>query len=102
MKTYCVKQRKQTGCIEPSRTRRAKNGRLMFFCTCAECGITKTRFITGKRGGARFKRKPTLTDKIAEGAAMFVNPTATWPSAFKLLGSQALKGVTDNVKHYRG
>ena len=53
-------------------------------------------------GGARYVRKPTLTDKIAEGAAMFVNPTASWTGAFKLLGSQALKGVTDNVKHYRG
>ena len=53
-------------------------------------------------GGALYKRKPTLQDKIAEGAAMFVNPTASWTGAFKLLGSQALKGVTDNVKHYRG
>ena len=53
-------------------------------------------------GGARYVRKPTLQDKIAEGAAMFVNPTASWSGAFKLLGSQALKGVTDNVKHYRG
>ena len=53
-------------------------------------------------GGARYVRKPTLQDKIAEGAAMFVNPTASWTGAFKLLGSQALKGVTDNVKHYKG
>ena len=53
-------------------------------------------------GGALYRRKPTLTDKIAEGAAMFVNPTASWTGAFKLLGSQGLKGITDNVKHYRG
>ena len=45
MKTYCVKQRKQTECVEPSGYKYAKNGRLMFFCTCAECGITKTRFV---------------------------------------------------------
>ena len=45
MKTYCVKQRKQTECVEPSSYKYAKNGRLMFFCTCAECGITKTRFV---------------------------------------------------------
>ena len=31
--------------------------------------------------------------KIAEGAAVVVNPTASWSGAFKLLGSQALKGV---------
>ena len=33
---------------------------------------------------------------------MFVNPTASWESAFKLLGSQGLKGITDNVNYYRG
>lgn len=32
-------------------------------------------------GGALYRRKPTITDKIAEGAAMFVNPTASWPGA---------------------
>ena len=46
VKSYCVKQKKkQTECVEPSGTKTAKNGRLMFFCTCAECGIKKTRFI---------------------------------------------------------
>ena len=53
-------------------------------------------------GGALYHRKPTITDKIAEGAAMFVNPTASWTGALKLLGSQGLKGITDNVKHYKG
>ena len=45
VKSYCVKQKKQTECVAlmtscsscPSGTRRAKNGRLMFVCTCAEC-----------------------------------------------------------------
>ena len=45
MKSYCVKQKKVTECIEPSGYKKAKNGRLMFFCTCAECGITKTKFV---------------------------------------------------------
>ena len=58
--------------------------------------------IKNKYGGALARRKPTLTDKIAEGAAMFVNPTASWPAAFMKLGSQGLKGVTDNIRHYRG
>ena len=53
-------------------------------------------------GGALARRKPTLTDKIAEGAAMFVNPTASWPAVFMKLGSQGLKGITDNIQHYRG
>ena len=48
MKTYCVKQRKETECVEPSGYKYVKNGRrlmVLFFCTCAECGITKTRFV---------------------------------------------------------
>ena len=45
VKSYCVKRKKQTECVEPSGYKKAKNGRLMFFCTCAECGITKTKFI---------------------------------------------------------
>ena len=45
VKSYCVKQKKQTECIEPSGYKKAKNGRLTFYCTCAECGITKTKFV---------------------------------------------------------
>ena len=45
MKTYCVKQRKETECVEPLGYKYAENGQRMFYCTCAECGITKTRFV---------------------------------------------------------
>ena len=45
VKSYFVKHKKQTEWVEPSGYKRAKNGRLMFFCTCAECGITRTRFV---------------------------------------------------------
>ena len=51
MKSYCVKQKKVTECVPGSeRYEKAKNGRLMLKCTCAECGITKTKFVkkTGK------------------------------------------------------
>ena len=48
VKSYCVKQKKQTECVEPSGYKQAKNGRLMFFCTCAECGIKKTKFVKNK------------------------------------------------------
>ena len=44
VKSYCVKQKKQTECVEPSGYKKVANGRL-FFCTCAECGITKTKFV---------------------------------------------------------
>ena len=44
MESYCVKERKKTKRVEPSGYKTAKNGRLMFYCKCASCGITKTRF----------------------------------------------------------
>ena len=51
MKTYCVKQRKRTECVPGSETyAMARNGRRMMKCKCAECGITKTRFVKGTVG----------------------------------------------------
>ena len=47
MKSYCVKQKKQTECETYAM---ARNGRRMMKCKCAECGITKTRFVKGKTG----------------------------------------------------
>ena len=49
VKSYCVKQKKQTECVPGSeRYAKAKNGRLMMKCKCAECGITKTKFVKSK------------------------------------------------------
>ena len=46
MKSYCVKQKKVTDCVSGSeRQELAKNGRMMLKCVCAECGITKTKFV---------------------------------------------------------
>ena len=51
MKTFCVKQRKRTECVPGSETyAMARNGRRMMKCKCAECGITKTRFVKGTSG----------------------------------------------------
>ena len=51
MKSYCVKQKKQTECVPGSETyAMARNGRRMMKCKCAECSITKTRFVKGKTG----------------------------------------------------
>ena len=49
VKSYCVKQKKkQPECVPGSETIvKAKNGRLMMKCTCAECGITKTKVVKG-------------------------------------------------------
>ena len=44
--SYCVKQKKVTQCVPGCEGYvRAKNGRIMLKCTCAECGITKTKFV---------------------------------------------------------
>ena len=63
MKSYCVKQKKQTECVEPSGTSIAKNGKYYFWCTCAECGIKKkqdslktreTNSVPSRRGHFRY------------------------------------------------
>ena len=52
MKSNCVKQKKVTLCVPGSeRYERAKNMRLMLKCTCAECGITKTKFVKQSGNG---------------------------------------------------
>ena len=56
VKSYCVRQKKQTECVPGSeRYVKAKNGRMMLKCTCAECGITKTKFVKSQSGGASKK-----------------------------------------------
>ena len=50
MLTYCVRQRKQTECVPGSETFLVtKNGRNAMKYQCAECGITKFRFLSGKK-----------------------------------------------------
>lgn len=57
MKSYCVRQKKQTECVLGSeRLVRAKNGRMMMKCKRSECGITKTKFVKQMGNGlARLK-----------------------------------------------
>ena len=83
-----------------------KNGRRLLKVKCASCGITKTRFLPvngdKKKGGALSSRRgPSTVDKIAYVASNFVTPSPSFAAAAKILGSQALKGVTDNVKYFR-
>ena len=48
VKSYCVKQKKQTECVPGSEhIVITKNRRKMIKCECAECGATKTRFMKG-------------------------------------------------------
>ena len=53
-------------------------------------------------GGALIRCKPRLVDKIAHGMSMFLSgPAPGVGLALGKLGGQALKGITDNVQHYR-
>ena len=55
-----------------------------------------------QRGGALYRCKPRVVDKIAEGASMFLlGPAPTFTTLLGKLASQGLKGITDNVKHYK-
>ena len=46
MKSYCVKQSKQTECVEPSGYKTAKNGRMeCFIVLVLNATLKKTRFV---------------------------------------------------------
>ena len=58
VKSYCVKQKKITECIPDSaRLVQLKNGRFMMKCKCAECGITKTKFVKQTQGNGMARLK---------------------------------------------
>ena len=49
VKSYCVKERKQTDCVPGSKHYvKTKNGRTMMTCKCVSCGITETKFVKNK------------------------------------------------------
>ena len=54
-----------------------------------------------QRGGALARRRgPSVTDKIGYVASQFLaGPAPTFATIAKVLGSQAFKGVKDNLKH---
>lgn len=53
MKSYSEKRKKQTECVPGSEIYiTTKNNRKMMKCKCAECRITKSKFISNKTGGS--------------------------------------------------
>ena len=64
-----------------------------------KCRVIKRK---SQKGGARFRRKPRLVDKITEGVVMgLYGPSPSFIILGAFLGKQALKGIKDNVQHYR-
>ena len=69
VKSYCVKQKKQTECVPNSeRYIRTKNNRTLMLCVCSECKITKSRFVSGQKktkgGGVGQTINKKIGDKI--------------------------------------
>ena len=65
-----MKQKKQTECVPGSEKYvKAKNGRLMMKCKCAECGIIKTRFVSNKQTGRGIGE--TINKKIGDNIPGF-------------------------------
>ena len=62
---------------------------------------TTKRKRRGQRGGAVARRRgPSITDRIGYVASQFLaGPAPTFSTLAKVLGSQAFKGVKDNLKH---
>ena len=59
---------------------------------------TRKRRVRRQKGGVRFRRKPRLVDKIAEGVAMGLSgPSPSFAKLGAFLAKQALKGIKDNV-----
>ena len=70
MKSYCVKERRQTECVPRSeRLVTTKNGRKMMKCRCASCGIINTSFISGQKGGGELLK--TGADLATEAIVRF-------------------------------
>ena len=75
-KSYCVKERKQTECLEGSeRFEKTKNNRLVLKSTCKSCGITKVRFVK---------------DSEAKGKCSFGHGNSAIAAAPLVLGAAAL------------
>ena len=72
VKSYCVKEKKQTECVPGSeRYVKTKNGRTMLKCKCASCGITKVKFV--KSGATGSGLDELFVKGLASGAKGLFN-----------------------------
>ena len=66
MKSYCVKQKKQSECVQGSEQHvKTRNGRNAMKCKCPECGIIKFRFVKGTTTRAK-TAKTTKAKKVKD------------------------------------
>ena len=107
MLTYCVKQRKKTQCVSGSETVvQTKNGRLAMKCKCAECGITKLKFLSQREmQGSGFDE--LIVKGLAAGAKGLFNLSRKGAreaiksdfarNKLKSIGSQYLDDLVDST-----
>ena len=107
MLSYCVKQRKMTNCVAGSEQYVVtKNGRNAMKCQCAECGITKFRFLSkAEIQGSGFDE--LIVKGLASGAKGLFNlgrrgasqaiKSETAKKKFKEIGQKYLDQVIDSV-----
>ena len=68
--------------------------------TCEKRGKKEKR--KQQKGGALNRHKPRTVDKILEGAAMSLSgPSPSYAKLEVLSGKKAIKGIRDNVRHYK-
>ena len=69
VKSYCVKEKKQTECVPGSeRYVKTENGRTMMKCQCISCGITKSKFVKSQSTGSGIRTGGNVTLKPYCGA----------------------------------
>jgi len=90
-----------TECVPNSeKYTKTKNGRSIMKCKCAECGITKTRFAKGQKGGkvpawtGQWKR---LTDWIEKGTLAAVKEPGAKESFDDFWSGKTFKRAWDNI-----
>ena len=104
VKSYCVKQKKQTECVPGSeRYVKAENGRTMMKCTCAECGITKTKFVKSQSTGGAIPGLPTKPycgiNKVPKGKHLGTEIECIRQNQIRQYGiNKANKSLMKNIK----
>ena len=76
MRCFCIKQKKQTDSVLGSdHYVKTKNNRLMLKSTCAECVVTKTKFVKSQKGGENPLGKAFKAAELAEKAVRKLIPS---------------------------
>ena len=103
VKSYCVKQKKQTECAPGSERYVNANGRTMMKCICVECGITKTKFVKSQSTGGAIAGSPTKPDcginKVPKGKHLGSRTQCIDQGQVRLYGINNIpKIVLENIK----